>query len=203
MIALDVDEDMTLAEAKAIFERNNIQALFSTTRSHQVSKNGKPACDRFRIVIPLKYRWVGNKSEFKSLLRGVVNKLGLKTDPSAVNISRSWLGNPNQAFGYTEGEKLDYFQYMEEPKKEMKKYIASGGNNEKGIAAMVQWFVQNFDKYGGRNNTLYIASKFFKHEKGLSDTECVSYLWQVNANFPEPLDEREVRATVLKSNGWS
>lgn len=203
MIALDIDKDMTIKQARQALKKHNVKALISTTKSHQKQKDTQPPCDRFRIVIPLKYKWHGNKHEYKHLMRGVVSYLGLKTDPSTINISRLWYANPEHEYFYTQGEPMDYYKYtptMEEaPKREIVKYTNEG----KGITAMAEFFSQNYAKHGGRNNTLYVASQFFKNDKGLPAQDVISLIWQINNNFDEPLTEQEVRCTVLRSNGWA
>lgn len=51
LLALDIDGGMSLEEAKLAFAP--YKAFIGTTKSHQLEKNGKPKCDRFRVVIEL------------------------------------------------------------------------------------------------------------------------------------------------------
>jgi hypothetical protein len=201
LVTLDVDDGMTVEEVKEVLRQHKLKALISTTKSHQVEKDGKPACDRFRVVIPLKYKWVGNKQEYSDFIKGVVAKLGIPSDPATKNISRLWFGNPKQQYWYTEGDSMNYFQYTpafdEKPRQ-----IVQYRDGSKGNAGMVRFYTENYQKYGGRNNTLYIASQFFKNDKGLPVSEVIMLLEQINTQFPEPLDEREIRSTIYKSNGW-
>ena len=49
-IILDVDEGMTIEEAKETYIE--YKYIIHTSTSHQVDKGDKPACDRFRIMLP-------------------------------------------------------------------------------------------------------------------------------------------------------
>lgn len=70
LLVLDIDEGMTIQEAKAVIKKNRFAALIGTTRSHgkdKRTKSGKvkPACDRFRVVLKLS-KAVHNDQEFKA-----------------------------------------------------------------------------------------------------------------------------------------
>lgn len=51
--ALDFDDGFSMIEVKKICESKNLNYIIGTTKSHQKEKNGKPACDRFRLIIEL------------------------------------------------------------------------------------------------------------------------------------------------------
>lgn len=63
VLALDVDGGCTINEACNIFQQ--YQVLIATTRNHQVAKGDAPACDRFRILIPLE-RTITSDADFKA-----------------------------------------------------------------------------------------------------------------------------------------
>lgn len=69
VLALDIDDGMTIEEAKNVF--SDYQFIIATTKSHQKDKItpsgvSKPACDRYRVIIPMDA--IVDNSE---LLRGV------------------------------------------------------------------------------------------------------------------------------------
>jgi len=67
-MVLDIDDGMTIEEAKIAFKE--YACVLAPTKSHQKEKTTpsgkvKPACDRYRIIIPLE-RTVTDKVEFKA-----------------------------------------------------------------------------------------------------------------------------------------
>lgn len=61
-VGLDFDEGVTLKQAKEMFKA--YQYIISTTRNHQKEKNGKPACDRFRVILFLEKPVVGAEAYY-------------------------------------------------------------------------------------------------------------------------------------------
>lgn len=52
-LALDCDDGAwTLESAKQWLMSNKLKGIIGTTKSHQIAKGEKPACDRFRVVVP-------------------------------------------------------------------------------------------------------------------------------------------------------
>jgi len=52
-ITLDCDDGLSLTTAQERLELSGLNYLIITSWSHQRPKNGKPPCDRYRIIIPL------------------------------------------------------------------------------------------------------------------------------------------------------
>lgn len=50
---LDFDEGLTAHRAQEICERNLFSYVIGATKSHQIIKGSKPACDRFRLILQL------------------------------------------------------------------------------------------------------------------------------------------------------
>lgn len=51
LIALDIDEGCSIDEAQNLFK--DLKHIIVTSRNHQKPKDNKPACDRFRVILPL------------------------------------------------------------------------------------------------------------------------------------------------------
>lgn len=52
IMALDFDDGITTIEDMRTWaNHHNLHHIISTTKSHQIEKSGKPACDRFRAVL--------------------------------------------------------------------------------------------------------------------------------------------------------
>lgn len=87
VVAIDIDEGLSIADA---IERLNAQGfgyVIGTTRHHQKEKNGKPACDRYRIVLMLE-QVVESGEQYKSLLRRLREELFPELDKSCIDSAR-------------------------------------------------------------------------------------------------------------------
>jgi hypothetical protein len=63
VFALDFDDGMTLSEVQAVCDGEGLKYILAPTRSHQKEKNGKPACDRFRLIL-FPDRMISSDSEY-------------------------------------------------------------------------------------------------------------------------------------------
>jgi len=197
MVALDVDDGLPLEEAKQIFSDRKIKCLISTTRSHQVQKGEKIACDRYRIVLPLAEAITLTKDEHSNKIKAVAEEFGIPVDPSARNISRLWFGNSKQEYFYIDGGFLDLsvITYQEIEKRVYQEF----GNGRTDNAHLNNWFKQNYAVCGGKNNALIRALKHYVNDDGLPSEEVRKILLEINAGFDKPLDIKELERTVFKS----
>ncbi len=197
MIALDVDDGLPLEEAKQIFSDRKIKCLISTTRSHQVQKGEKIACDRYRIVLPLAEAITLTKDEHSNKIKAVAEEFGIPVDPSARNISRLWFGNSKQEHFYIDGGLLDLsvITYQEIAKRVYQEF----GNGRTDNTHLNNWFKQNYAVCGGKNNALIRALKHYVNDDGLPSEEVRKILLEINAGFDKPLDIKELERTVFKS----
>jgi hypothetical protein len=79
LIIIDVDDGATLAEA-AHRLRNHAHVI-ATTKSHQIAKGKKPACDRYRVILPLAKRCI-DELEFCATSRACAKGLNGDTAPA-------------------------------------------------------------------------------------------------------------------------
>lgn len=197
MVALDVDDGLPLEEAKQIFTDRKIKCLIYTTKSHQVQKGEKIACDRYRIVLPLVEAITLAKDEHSNKIKAVAEEFGIPVDPSARNISRLWFGNSKQEHYYVDGGLLDLsvITYQEIAKRIYQEY----GNGTTDNTHLNNWFKQNYSVCGGKNNALIRALKHYVNDDGLPSEEVRKILLEINAGFDQPLDIKELERTVFKS----
>lgn len=80
----DIDEGMTIEEAKVIFAP--YQCAIGTSRSHQIAKRTKPPCDRFRVIIPLSQP-ITSDADFKATWFEV-KKICPAMDPACKDAAR-------------------------------------------------------------------------------------------------------------------
>lgn len=53
VVGVDVDDGMPINDAIDLIKDQQMAAIVGPTRSHQKEKDGKPACDRYRVILPM------------------------------------------------------------------------------------------------------------------------------------------------------
>lgn len=186
LIVLDIDSGWTFEEAKTYLESRDIQALLTTTKSHQKEKNGK-VNDRFRIFMPTVKPFVGTVDQFKGVMSEVMRRFGGVADPACKDASRFYFGNPSGIFYYTTGsKKLSFDMFIPKPKAVKQKPTMPVFTDH-----IDDWFSENLQE-GQRNQVLFRAYKFYK-DQGLSDNEVLLKVEQINSQSQSPLEESEVK----------
>jgi len=82
---LDFDEGPTIEESIERFR--GLSFLLGTTKSHQIRKGSKPACDRYRVVIPFA-RPISDLDIFEATMRRCVRQY--QSDPATCDGARCW-----------------------------------------------------------------------------------------------------------------
>jgi hypothetical protein len=86
----DIDEGQPMLPVHESLLQKNITHAILPTRSHQKVKSGKPACDRFRLVIPL-MRHVTNVYAYKRMMRHMLTYPSLRTADRTIDGARKYL----------------------------------------------------------------------------------------------------------------
>jgi len=201
-VGLDVDYGFSLNDASNILSKWGIKYLIYTTRNHQKEKNGI-VCDRFRILIPLRYTIEIEPDRFGSFVENIADGLGIKViDTNALDISRLWFTNPKaQIIKNQSGSLFDPIPFLPETEVDEKiEAITEEIDNEeakKRVNGMIRWVVANSIE-GNRNNNLLRLGLFVLDLTGSKDIT-KSVILQANSQLSEPLDEREIRKTIFKT----
>lgn len=66
ILAFDVDEGGSVSKATNALKHHGLAGIIGATRNHQKPKNEGPACDRFRIILPLAHS-LESEAEFKNV----------------------------------------------------------------------------------------------------------------------------------------
>jgi hypothetical protein len=181
IIGLDIDNGMSLEDAKKFFTDKKLECLISTTKSHNIEKNGVIA-DRFRIVLLLDKEYKLDKQEFKNRMVNLYNDLNLPFDRSTQNISRLWFGNAKAEHYHITGFSLNFDDYKTKEVKEIKTIkIFKSASTDK---ALIDYWIQNGTE-GNRYNMLYRAFQYYKDE-GKSFYEISEKIHIINNSFSRP-----------------
>jgi len=199
MIAFDIDDGMTIEEAKETLQ--DYTYILYTTKSHQKEKNGI-VCDRFRIVMPTEKMYYVTPDQHKIMYENIEQILGIHSnDTQTRNVSRLFYTNPNAEIIYeNDGLKLvDVSCCIPDTEKSEKilpnlQNISEQeeiGEMDRREAGMFKWVIMN-TSVGNRNGNLFRAGMFFK-ELGQDFKAKLIYL---NNMLIEPLSEREINQLI-------
>ena len=186
LLVLDVDGTCTLESAKDILK--DYTYMIYTTKRHTAEAN------RFRVVLPLKYKLFLNPEDYKEFMTNVFESLPFDIDDQAKDIARKWLTNNGQVFTNS-GELFDPRPFIPESEqdKERKKEMKKWGN----LDNIARWFLKN-TKSGNRNNNLFRYGIMLR-DRGLSFDDIKDTVIQLNSKLIAPLEIDELENTVFNS----
>lgn len=206
LIVLDIDEGWSLTEAQDFLTSKKLVAVITTTKSHQIVKNGK-ICDRFRIFLPVLTPINLNPEQFSLLMKNVMAFFLGKPDPACKDVSRFFWGNVSGKTFPVNGELLfDWRPFVEAPEV---KAPALVGNFEKSpfpsefgapdLHALLgsEELLRRLGFYedareGNRNNFLARITMWMRDEGSCSLGEVEQEVRSINSRMSPPLPEREL-----------
>ncbi len=176
-LALDCDDGAwTIESAKSWLAKNELKGIIGTTKSHQVAKGEKPACDRFRVVVP----WDRPITDYR-LYRANMEEL-------LRNIPADKACKDGARFFYP-CKKIEYFQngkgypWINIPKPVQRppnpQYAANGI-----LPKFIQDMLTNPPGEGGRNTHCFkVAAAMAKF--GFSEQDAISAVQSMRMTLPE------------------
>jgi len=216
LLILDVDDGLTLDEAKSFFSGS--QALISTTRNHMKLKNDV-MCDRYRVILPLKDPITCTPSEYSKAMALIYEEKFSFVDESCKDASRIYFGYAEAENYYLEGLPFDFNRYLKivkkidaiEAKKKSSKpiprqpYRNTEESTHKGFYERTWCTPEMLDALrtdekmaqGGRNTTLFSYAKFLQG-LGFAGNEVKEAILWINSQV-NGLDEKEIVSTIFKS----
>jgi hypothetical protein len=203
-IGIDVDYGISLNEVLDLLR--DYTYIIYTTKSHQKEKDGL-VNDRFRILLPTKTYFNVDNERHKELISNVCEALGVGSyDVSTRNQDRLWFTNPNGEIYKNQGELFDVIPYLPDTNKresierQLVKFNEGDYNEDevsKRIGGMVKWFLNSTYK-GNRNINLFRLGSFILDLT--NDLErSVEEVYKANSMLEEPISEKELRDTIIKS----
>jgi len=194
LIAFDIDDGMTLEEAKQLLSEYTY--IIYTSKSHNSSQYNYR--DRFRILLPTKNKFYVTTDQHKDLYINIEDYLSIKNnDIQTRNVSRLWYTNSKALIFKNEGVLLDvtyllpstdksdsYLPKMNEINEEMEE-----GRLSKREAGYMKYFFAATSK-GNRHENLTKAAYFFK-DLGMSDWK--EKVTRLNLMLSEPMSERDMK----------
>ena len=201
LFIIDIDNDLTLEDAKNLF--SGMTYLIATTRTHQKEKKGI-TCDRFRIILPTMSTFHLSPAVYSDMYMNVINSLGIEeADTQCRNASRWYYGNPDGEHWYNEGELLDIRTFIpdssehKEASSSVNKYDTSTYDAPASVRvdAALRWFLANTSK-GNRNKNIFLLGALLKDSQKIAEPDWTGWLQRANACLAQPLSESDMKTTI-------
>lgn len=202
VIGLDIDEKITLAEA--ISKLAGYECIVGTTENHQKVKNAgtnaeKPACDRFRVTLPLSEP-VYSAGDFVATLEAAASLLGLPFDEQAKDAAR-WFIPCKNVVHVGKGKRVSPSAH--EPSRQLvasPTTISSTGTRGQLSRATLEFLV-NYKETMGEWHLPFIKAAMDFKEQGYTEDEAASRL--ATASPHGALDETDLEqlADVFANRG--
>ena len=196
MIAFDIDEGLTVAEATT--NLSEYQYILYTTKSHNIDKNGL-ICERFRILIPTKTTFYVEPDEHAQLYLNISEVLGLGSfDKATSNVSRLWFTNAKaEVIVKKEGELLDIRCCL--PDTETSEAVlpriqdlqpADDDEVSRRIYGMQKFVLVNGIDGARHDNMMKMA--FFARDMGVG----TDVVYQTNEMLANPLSQQHIKSII-------
>ena len=188
MIVIDIDGGTTVETAAALM--NGYKFLLYTTKSHD--HDGE---HRFRMIFPINYNLELDQEDYKTFMNAFMDWLPFDTDRGANQRARKWeTCNGNHHYNM-DGEVLDALDFIpqtsrNEDHKRMRQKLTS-------MDKLEGWFAGKISD-GNRNNMM-LRFAMALVDGGVQFNEVSARTLDFNKKLPEPLDEDELKSTVIVS----
>ena len=201
LFIIDIDNDLTLEDAKNLF--SGMTYLITTTRTHQKEKKGV-ICDRFRIILPTMSTFHLSPRIYSDMYMNVINSLGIEeADTQCRNASRWYYGNPDGEYWYNEGELLDIRTFIPDSSEHLdashsvNKYDTSTYSAPASVRvdAAIRWFLAN-TSVGNRNKNIFLLGALLKDSTKIGEPDWQGWLMKANSCLSHPLSESDMRTTI-------
>lgn len=213
MIILDIDEGLTIKQAKDIFMP--FDYIIATTKSHMKSKNGV-VCERFRVLIPTETPITLNKDEY-SLLMGEIFKEYNFVDKVCKDASRFYYPSKDSETylhgGFCGFYWQDYWEKALENKiqKKQEKILIYNFESSDDDTSKLRYlrkhrktdkfldFFKSSERFvSGQRNTFIYSVAHTLLDLGMSNDEIRDNIYWVN-NQGDSISEKELESTVFRS----
>lgn len=199
LCGFDIDDGkITLKEMTELLSEYTY--FIYTTKSHQVSKNGGPICDRYRVILPTKTEYHIDPEGHKQLYANIEEYLGIHNNDTATrNVSRLFFTNSSesvQTYSNT-GDLFDISLHLPSTNKsdEFKHNFKEASQNvnfdnmSAREAGILKWFLMNTSE-GSRYHNLTKLYYFYLDLGSCNPDEKVA---AANRMLNVPMSENDMR----------
>ena len=194
LVVIDVDGGVSLATAKLLLK--DYKALYYTTKRHQVSVDGKPPVDRFRILLPTNYELKLDAKDYKEFMANLNEWLPFKADESTGQVARKWLSHAGH-YEYADGQVLDVLPFI--PKTSKAEEHKALMHNQQSMDNLERWVINNTGD-GNRNNQL-LKYAYILVDAGYDFEGVRTRVISLNDKLADKLDEAEIMGSIMITVG--
>ncbi|UZV39841.1 DNA primase [Xanthomonas virus PB119] len=191
-IVIDVDEGTSLVSAHELMKEYKFMTY--TTKRHQTEGHG----DRFRIIIPINYHLKLEADDYKEFMNNIMKALPFTSDEAANQRAKKWETFDGGTFHYNEGQIFDALKFI--PKTSKNEQHQAEFKKIENLDNLQRWFAQRISESGNRNNNL-LRYAMTLVDNGYQLMDVQNAVLEFNKMLEAPLEESELRATVLVSVG--
>lgn len=196
---LDFD-DGALSVAQAIKNFCDINHIIGTTRHHGREKDGKPACDRFRLLFEFPEP-IRDKRTYRWQMKRMVEIFD--SDRACVDAARFFWPCREILSVVTDGDQFDLFPVPEDF--ENPNVIAARSRQQeilwreqRSLGRHVDRFLRDGTPFGeGRNQSCYVSALAMR-KLGISQSEALSLI-EAAPFARDDFTEKELRAAVISA----
>lgn len=193
MLVIDVDSGTSLQSAQELMKEYKYMTY--TTKRHQTEGHG----DRFRMLIPINYHLKLDTDDYKEFMNNIMAALPFKSDEAANQRSKKWESFADGEYHYNhDGVVFDALKFI--PKTSKNEEHRAEFKKVENLDNLQRWFAQKINAEGNRNNNLlrYAMSLV---DSGWQLLDVQNALLGFNQMLESPLDDTEIRSTILVSVG--
>lgn len=183
-VGLDFDDSMTIKEAELAF--SSYEHIIATTKSHQKEKNGKPPCDRFRVILRTN-EIITNEEDYTATILELMKQYP-QADGACTDAARFFYKSYKVVSINEHGSLVPVMKYVK-PKtevKEVSKYMKGQ------IAVKTLEFIAFGAKKGDWNHRLFQAA-IDCHEQNYSKEETIELLKPATFRFEGDWDSEDLK----------
>jgi hypothetical protein len=196
-MVLDVDSGVTMDEVRQ--RLMGFRYAIVATKSHRKEKDGKPPCDRFRVVLWLD-KPITDAAEYAAAWAWAVERFtGNKADPATKDVARFYFSSPADAVTFV-GEGATMFVPPSLPRPIALGAVIKGQDSSRSLAGGSEAF-ERFASKGhvesGFRHRRLIHWANAAYEAGLGEADAIEHVWRRNAQYCRPpKEETEVESVV-------
>ena len=164
--------------------------IIYTTKSHTEDN------PRYRLILPLSHKVTLEEDQYRLFCKNIAFWLPVEVDLPAIQRERKYRHYKDaKCFYKLDGANLEVMPYY--PNTQQSEELENSKGKLIPVTAMKRWVVRTATE-GNRNQTLYRYAAFLKDNK-VSVTKITESVKEVNDLLDDPLTEKELDETVLRS----
>lgn len=187
LVVLDVDGGFSIETAKDLLKAYTY--IIHTTKRHTEE------CNRYRILLPIKYVLKLEREDYKAFMNNILDWLPFPSDEGANQPERKWTTTPDCDCYTNQGELLDPLKFI--PKTSKNEAYKKEQKEAKNLPALERWLLQEA-KSGNRNNILHRYACILL-DQGKDQRNIEKSILTFNGKLFNPLSEDEIKSTIFVS----